>query len=227
MDQPESWLPPNGTRVPEIARFSDLDNDRHAGSEESTTAIPGKVVLVDGRLLENIDRVIIATGYLFTLPFFPPEFHRDDLSPEEADDKVLVTDGTMLHNLHRDIFYIPDPTLAFVGVPFYTATFSLFEFQSIAIAALFSGQALIPSEAEMRAEYERRVEERGYGKAFHILMGKDVEYVANLMEWVNRGREPSRKKTDGYSKEWIEARDEFIKRFRISGSKENVSTDRP
>lgn len=225
MDPPESWLPPNGTRVPEIASFSDLNHEHSEGSEDST-AIPGKVVLVDGRVLEDIDRVIIATGYLFTLPFFPPEYHRDDLPPEKADEKVLLTDGSMLHNLHRDIFYIPDPTLAFVGVPFYTATFSLFEFQSIAIAALFSGQAVIPSEAEMRAEYEQRIKERGYGKPFHILIGKDVQYVADLMEWVNRGRDPSQKKTDGYSKEWIDARDEFVKRFRESGSKENISTDK-
>ncbi|RMZ84051.1 hypothetical protein DV737_g1351, partial [Chaetothyriales sp. CBS 132003] len=220
MDHPESWLPPNGTRVPEVASFGDL----HDGDSDGSTAIPGKVTLVDGQVLEGIDRVIIATGYLFTLPF-ASEFHHDEVAREEADDKVLVTDGTMLHNLHKDIFYIADPTLAFAGVPFYTATFSLFEFQAIAIAALFSGQAVIPSEAEMRLEYKERVKEKGYGKPFHTLIGQDVQYAAELMDWVNRGRELSKKKAEGYSKEWIAARDEFVKNYWKSGSKENVSTN--
>lgn len=113
-------------------------------------AILGKVVLVDGQVIEDIDRAVITTGFHFTLPFFPPEFHGDDVPREKADDKLLITDGTMLHNLHKDIFYIPDPTLAFTGIPFYTATFSLFEFQAITIAAVFSGQAEIPSTDEMR-----------------------------------------------------------------------------
>ena len=217
MDVPESWLPPNGVRVPGIASFSDLQD----GPSDGSGAIPGKVTLVDGQVLEDIDRVIIATGYLFTLPFFPPGFHRDEVPREEADDKILITDGTMLHNLHKDIFYIPDPTLAFTGVPFYTATFSLFEFQAIAIAALFSGQAEIPSTDEMRSQYQERIKEKGYGKPFHTLIGQDVEYAKGLMEWVNKGRDPSSKKTDGYSQEWIEARDQFIKTYFKSGSKEN------
>lgn len=219
MDVPDTWLPPNGTRVGQIASFSDLD----LGHSDPSGAIPGKVTLVDGQVLEDIDRVIIATGYHFSLPFLPLDFHGEDTPREQADEKILVTDGTMLHNLHKDIFYIPDPTLAFTGIPFYTATFSLFEFQAIAIAALFSGQAVLPPAAEMRAEYEDRLKERGHGKPFHTLIGKDVEYAAGLMAWVNTGREPSRRKTDGYTKEWIEARDEFIKEyFGRSGSKENV-----
>lgn len=217
MDTPESWLPPNGTRVPGIASFGDLD----LSDGPSDGAIPGKVKLVDGRVLEGIDRVVVATGYHFTLPFFPPEFHRDDVPREEADDEVLVTDGTMLHNLHKDIFYIPDPSLAFTGVPFYTATFSLFEFQAITIAAVFSGQAEVPSRDEMRREYTERIKEKGHGKPFHTLIGQDVQYAKDLMEWVNRDRDPATKKPDGYSPEWIAAREEFIKTFWERGSKEN------
>ncbi len=220
MDTPESWLPPNGTRVPGIASFGELDDEPSVAAG----AIPGKVVLVDGRVLEDIDRVIVATGYHFTLPFLPRDFHRDDVPREEADGKVLVTDGTMLHNLHKDIFYIPDPSLAFTGVPFYTATFSLFEFQAIAIAAVFSGQAQMPTWDEMTAQYKERIKEKGHGKPFHTLVGQDVQYAKGLMEWVNLGRDPSTKKVDGYSAEWIAAREEFIKTFWERGSKENKST---
>ncbi|KIW21428.1 hypothetical protein PV08_02008 [Exophiala spinifera] len=220
MDTPESWLPPNGVRVPGIASFGELKGT----TSDGTGAIDGKVTLVDGQVLEGIDRVVVATGYHFTLPFFPKEFHRDDVPREEADNKILVTDGTMLHNLHKDIFYIPDPTLAFTGVPFYTATFSLFEFQAIAIAAVFSGQARTPTKEEMLAQYQEGIKEKGYGKPFHTLVGQDVQYAKELMEWVNLGRDPSTKKTDGYSAEWIAAREEFMRTFWERGSKENSST---
>ncbi|KAF7552725.1 hypothetical protein G7Z17_g4112 [Cylindrodendrum hubeiense] len=203
-DHPISMLPENATRVAEVSSFSPLLNG-HSGD---SSAIPGTVTLVDGQVLENIDRVIVATGYQFTLPFLP-EHHRDDLKPEDAGDHVLVSDGLQLHNLHKDIFYIPDPTLAFVGVPFYTATFSLFEFQAIAVAAFFSGQAALPSELELRSEYNQRVKAKGYGKKFHSLWGEDVEYAASLMEWVNQGRAPSEKKPDGYSQTWIETKEKM------------------
>lgn len=166
------------------------------------------MTLVDGRVLEHVDRVIVATGYQFTLPFLP-EYHQDDVKPEDADDRILVSDGLQLHNLHQDIFYIPDPTLAFVGVPFYTATFSLFEFQAIAVASFFSSKATLPSELEMRAEYRKRVKDKGYGKKFHSLWGVDVEYAAALMEWVNHGRPPSDRKPDGYSQKWIETKEKM------------------
>lgn len=217
MDAPESWLPPNATRVPGVAEFSTLEES----SPEVSTAIPGKVVLVDGQVLEDIDRVVIATGFHFTLPFFPPEFHSDDTPREEADERILITDGTMLHNLHKDIFYIPDPTLAFTGIPFYTATFSLFEFQAITIAAVFSGQTGIPSTGEMRAEYLERLSEKGCGKPFHTLIGQDIEYAKGLMEWVNKGRDDATKKTDGYSQEWIQLRDEFMNLYFRTGLKAN------
>ncbi|EXJ92623.1 hypothetical protein A1O3_01175 [Capronia epimyces CBS 606.96] len=214
-DTPVSMLPENATRVAEIASFSPLPEDID-GSGSGSGPIPGTVTLVDGQVLENIDRVIVATGYLFTLPF-APQYHRDDLSPQEADDKVLITDGLQMHNLHDDIFYIPDPTLAFVGVPFFVATFSFFEFQAIAVAAYFAGLTTLPSEAEMREEYKKRVEADGYGKKFHIQQGRDLEYVSRLMAWVNKDLEPSKKKTDGYSEKWIATRDALFKEMTKPG----------
>ena len=92
------------------------------------------------------------------LPFLD-EYNDYTSSAAEANDTVLVTDGTQVHNLHQDIFYIPDPTLAFVGIPFYTATFSLFEFQAIAVTAFLSGVAQLPSTASLRTEYENRVKD--------------------------------------------------------------------
>ncbi len=148
------------------------------------------------------DRVIICTGYHCTYPFLS-SYHRDSITPPQADETALVTDGTQMHNLHKDIFYIPDPTLAFVGVPYHIATFSLFEFQAITVAAVFSEKVPLPKEDEARAEYRRKVEEKGFGRNFHSLRGKDVEYANDLLAWINpsivaAGEAP----VEGHSEEW-------------------------
>lgn len=112
-----------------------------------------------------------------------------------------------MHNLHLDIFYIPDPTLAFVGVPFYTATFTLFEFQAIAVSRVFSGKASLPTEAEMRKIYEDRKAKKGFGRAFHSLKGEEIEYVNGLVEWVNRdgARLGGVERVQGHSDRWLES----------------------
>jgi hypothetical protein len=160
--------------------------------------------LKDGRVLKDIDRVILATGYHFSHPFLLG-LHEDNTLPQDASDTVLVTDGTQIHNLHKDIFYIPDPTLAFVGVPFYTATFTLFEFQAIVVAAVFSGHAWLPKEDEMREEYKKRVQNKGYGRAFHSLREQQVEYVSELLGWINGQAEVTgAEKVESYSEQWLE-----------------------
>lgn len=142
---------------------------------------------------------------------FLREFHQDSKTPDEADDAVIVTDGTQMHNLHKDIFYIPDPSLAFIGVPFFTATFSLFEFQAIVVAAVFSGKADLPSEDDMKAEYRERLEKKGSGKAFHSLKGEEVEYVDALVAWINRdGERTGQVPVKGHSDEWKAAREKLM-----------------
>jgi hypothetical protein len=206
-----SMLSPETKRIAGIASFN-------IPSEEQNTL--GSVTLVDGTILNDIDRVVICTGYLFTLPFLL-DLHDDSITPEHANDTVLITDGTQMHNLHKDIFYIPDPTLAFVGIPFYTATFSFFEFQAIAVAAVFSGRVWVPSEQEMRIEYAERVRRKGSGRALHNLKGVSVEYVEELVEWLNAQAEiTGAEKVEGYSEEWQEEAklmaEKYVKKLKIT-----------
>jgi hypothetical protein len=194
-DIPVAFLPPSVERIGEVASF-DLPTE---GQRK-----PGPITLKDGTVLNGIDRVILSTGYHFSHPFLL-ELHEDTTLPQEASDTVLVTDGTQIHNLHKDIFYIPDPTLSFVGVPFYTATFTLFEYQAIVVAAVLSGHAWLPKEEEMRDEYKKRVETRGYGRAFHSLREQQVEYVTELLAWINAQAEVTgAEKVEGYSERWLE-----------------------
>ncbi|KAL3478541.1 major facilitator superfamily domain-containing protein [Aspergillus californicus] len=207
-----SILPDNGVRISDIARY-EFQDDSPAPDDKP---LPLKVHLKTGQELCGIDTVIICTGYQFSLPFLA-EYHDDSLSPEEADDEIIVTNGNQAHNLHKDIFYIPDPTLAFVGVPFYTATFTLFEFQAIVVANTFAGNANLPSEKIMRHEYSNKVKEKGHGKRFHSLKDVEEQYVNDLLAWINPSRiERGLAPIEGHTETWKtakEAQGERLKAF--------------
>jgi ACS family pantothenate transporter-like MFS transporter len=206
-DLPGDMLPPNAVRVGEIESFNLLDGSANISEKDP---IPGTVTLVDGTILKDIDRVILCTGYHMSLPFLQA-YHRDELEPSAADTTVLITDGSQMHNLYHDIFYIPDPSLAFIGVPFYTATFTLFEFQAITVAKLFAGQASFPPQEQMRNEFNERVRERGFGKSYHSLMGEEAKYVDGLVAWINGS--PGIAEQDlmkGHTEEWHISRASFV-----------------
>ncbi|CAM1501457.1 Fc.00g034410.m01.CDS01 [Cosmosporella sp. VM-42] len=155
-----------------------LDDDR---------PIPGQVVLQDGRVLENIHHIIIATGYLTTYPFLGPILEQPFTSLQNADEKVVTTaDGRTVHNLHEDIFYIPDPTLAFIGVTNFASTFSLYDFQAQVLAAVFAGRVRLPSEVSMRAEQRRRKSRVLPGTLLNSIFLLDDFVIRRLLDWVNK-----------------------------------------
>ncbi|OAL00080.1 FAD/NAD(P)-binding domain-containing protein, partial [Phaeosphaeriaceae sp. SRC1lsM3a] len=159
-DLPASLLPENGYRVDEVVSY-DIPVSGESNQLDPTEPIPATVTLKSGEKLCDIHHVILCTGYHLTLPFLT-HLHSDSTAATQADEQVLVTDGTQFHNLHKDIFYIPDPSLVFIGVPFYTATFTLFEFQAMVVAKVLSGQAKLPSVEGMREEYLEKVKAKGH-----------------------------------------------------------------
>ena len=110
-DLPPSLLPPNATRVADVASFGTLKPSETDNLEDvlkndlESLAIPGTVYLRDGSELTDIHHVIICTGYHISLPFLL-DCHDDEMPASKANDIILVTDGTQVHNLHKDIFYI-------------------------------------------------------------------------------------------------------------------------
>ncbi|KAF2769696.1 FAD/NAD(P)-binding domain-containing protein [Teratosphaeria nubilosa] len=184
-DLPSHLLPANAARVSAVAFFDALP-EQDPG-EDDTAPIPGSVTLVSGERLCNIHQVILATGYHVSFPFMR-QYHDDEKSPAEADEEVLVTDGQQTHNLHKDIFYIPDPTLSFIGVPYHVATFSFFEFQAQALAQVLAGRVTLPQTDVMRKEYNEKLRRKGAGREFHSLKkeGDEIAYVDELVRMVNK-----------------------------------------
>ena len=201
-DLPSHLLPANAARVGGIVSFDLLQS----GELCDDGTIPGTVTLRSGQKLCGIHKVIVCTGYHVSFPFMR-EYHTDFVLPEDADEMVLVTDGQQTHNLHKDIFYIPDPTLAFIGVPYHVATFTLFEFQAMALASVFSGVTKLPSTEAMRNEYRERLKEKGAGRFFHSLKNKrgEINYVNDLVAMVNEGGNTRVVAMKGHSQKWLEA----------------------
>ncbi|CAH0044560.1 unnamed protein product [Clonostachys solani] len=202
----------NAVKVAMVTEFVAFAQNGEEQSSRSKTLdddqpIPGQVILQDGRVLKDIHHVIIATGYLTTYPFLGPALEQPFTSLEEADDKVITTgDARTVHNLHEDIFYIPDPTLAFIGVTQFASTFSLYDFQAQILAAVFAGRVRLPSEASMKAEQRRRKSRVLPGTLLNSIFLLDDVVIRRLLDWVNKeleagGFEP----LSGPDSEWWDA----------------------
>ena len=200
-DLPSHLLPANAARVDGVELFEPLSTTK-LGDDG---AIPGTVILQTGKKLCGLHRIIICTGYHVSFPFMR-EYHNDFVRPEDASETAIVTDGIQTHNLHKDIFYIPDPTLAFIGVPYHVATFTLFEFQAMALASIFSGSTKLPCQSDMRIEYNERLKRKGAGRSFHSLKheGDEIAYVNDLVTMVN-DRKSSGIVMKGHSEKWLQA----------------------
>ncbi|KAI0128012.1 hypothetical protein BJ170DRAFT_398772 [Xylariales sp. AK1849] len=204
-DIPANSLPGTAERVGAIDRF--------VLNEGSSS---GQVLLQDGRTLSDIDNIVLGTGYITSYPFLG-NLQDPSVPTEQADEKIIISsDGFITHNLHKDMFYIPDPTLIFVGVPYYTSTFSLFNFQAEVVARVLAGKVRLPSQEAMLQEYEDRRKGLVEGsKTFHSLMKKEVPYMNGILEWVNRDAATlGYERMTGVGEKWLDRYAFFIEEMQ-------------
>ncbi|KAG1423049.1 hypothetical protein G6F58_003001 [Rhizopus delemar] len=208
------FLPKKVQRVAHVKEFKE-----HQTKKDIQDAV---VELVDGTKITDLDYVIICTGYLFSFHFLEDLHDDEEVSPKRKfnvdQERVLVKDGSQVFNLHKDIFYIPNPTLSFVGIPFHIATFSLFEFQSYAVARVYSGAAKLPEEKAMRAEWYERAHRKGLGREFHAL-GSELEltYIKDIVQWLNEDGKALKKPTiTEHDEEWINIRSNSLAALKKS-----------
>ncbi|KAK4243831.1 hypothetical protein C7999DRAFT_44413 [Corynascus novoguineensis] len=210
-DLPAAMFAPVIRRVGPVDKF--VIEDRRVGSAQ------GAIVLKDGQVIKGIDAIVLCTGYITSYPFLG-SLQATTVPREKADNHVIITsDGYTTHNLHKDLFYIPDPTLAFVGVPYHASAFSLYDFQAQVVARVFAGKAQLPNQKVMRNEYnERKRAISAGGAAFHSLMNKSVEYMQGIQDWMNRdavriGHEPM----DAIDPKWLQSQAKFVNELKDRG----------
>ncbi|KAI0465495.1 hypothetical protein LJB42_000732 [Komagataella kurtzmanii] len=132
----------------------------------------------DNTTISNIDHIIFCTGYLYDFPFLKSYMEGED---------ALITDGQITRRLHRQIFYIPDPSLSFVGIMKNIIPFPLAESQGAVIARVYSGRLELPCEAEMRKDEIEEIKKRGGESKFHsFATPTDVEYAQELASLVDK-----------------------------------------
>ena len=149
--------------VPEIAEFLPKSQGRRG------------VRFVDGRMEEDLDAILFATGYYYSFPFL------SSLEPK------IISTGERVQHLYKQMFYIDDPTIAFLGLPSKIVPFRTIEGQGAVIARVWAGRLELPSKLEMSTWEEMIIAERGAGKAFHVLLfPKDYEYHNDLVDWAAR-----------------------------------------
>jgi Flavin-binding monooxygenase-like/NAD(P)-binding Rossmann-like domain len=145
--------------VPEIVEFLDPKGGNRG------------VQFANGRIEYDIDAVVFATGYFYSFPFL------------KIDPPVII-DGLRTRDVYQQLFHIKHPTLAFPVLPQRIIPFPMAENQAAVVARIWSGRLNLPSEAEMRAWERRLLEDRGEGKAMHILnFPEDADYLNMLYDW--------------------------------------------
>ena len=177
--------------VPEIAEFLPTSVGTRA------------VRFVNGRVEEDFDAIVFATGYYYSFPF---------LSSLES--KIIST-GERVQHLYKHLFYIDDPTITFVGLPSKIIPFRTVEGQGAVIARVWAGRLELPPTPEMSRWEEKAIAERGAGKAFHVLLfPKDIEYHNEIVDWATRAAGHGGKLPMKWSAEeiWVRERFPAIKR---------------
>ncbi|QGA16137.1 hypothetical protein EYB26_003804 [Talaromyces marneffei] len=127
----------------------------------------------DGHVEKDIDHVLFCTGYLYTFPFL------SSLTPP-----VEVPNGSRLNNLFQHIFYYPQPTLTFIGLPLKVIPFPLSEAQAAVIARVYSDRLSLPASDEMKVWEIDWIARYGGDKSFNVLgFPADAEYLNHLHHW--------------------------------------------
>lgn len=172
--------------VPEIVEFLPPIDGRRA------------IRFSNNRIEEDIDAIVFCTGYYYSFPFL------SSITPK------LISNGDRVQNLYKHLFYIPDLTLAFIGLPSKIVPFRTFQGQAAVVARVWSRRLNLPSESEM-AEWEKDlVKERGGGRRFHVLLfPKDFEYHNEMVAWATSAQGNLR----GIPPKWTEEDTWFRERF--------------
>lgn len=131
----------------------------------------------DGSVEADVDAVVFCTGYFYAFPFLHLE-----AAPGHP---PVVTDGACARHLYEHLLYIPDPTLAFIGIPQRVVPLPLSEAQSAWLARVWAGRLPVPTTAAMRAWEAAMLADKGAdgqpAKPIHNLaFPLDMAYINGL-----------------------------------------------
>lgn len=123
----------------------------------------GGLILSDGTVLEDVDELLLCTGYAYSMPFL-----------SEDSGLRISHDGRAIQGLVKQCLCEKHPTLAVIGVPFRIIPFPLFQDQVRFVAGVLTNTLtfdVTPAALREIADKERaELEERGVlGRYIHLL----------------------------------------------------------
>ena len=200
-----------------------------------------------------IHHIILCTGYMISYPYLP-QIHRaqsetatspcESLSEDSATDTssteerhedhlapVVNEEGTVISPLYMHTFALNNPSLAFVGSIYHTATFSLFDFQAQMVARVLAGFAQCPPQSVMVDWCEKLARKQGLTRNLRSLRadGEEIRFVNEIVDWMNDewrklGPDTQTAKMVGHTPAWIERyqlRKGIVKRILTEGTLED------
>ncbi|THV08181.1 FAD/NAD(P)-binding domain-containing protein [Dendrothele bispora CBS 962.96] len=176
------FIPKNTTMIPEVKSFNPLGT--------ATKMSEGTIELFNGTKIAGIDHVLVCTGFRYTYPFLPQYINPSLRGNETASEgpQPLVTDGSHVRSLHLDLFYIEEPTLAFININGGMQSFVYAEYLAAAAASVWKGHAKLPTQNEMWRTYSQRL--RDFGGIFEkhwLFLGSGAAdgEMRYFVAWVN------------------------------------------
>jgi cation diffusion facilitator CzcD-associated flavoprotein CzcO len=135
------------------------------------------VIFEDGSVLENVDKIIFATGYHWNYQFLPETVFNKSTGGYENQ----PTSASRVKGLYYDTFNIEDPTIGFVGIGLTAIKFHTLETSAAALAGVWSNIKKLPSKEEQYAWEAKRLSETAENVSFHY-------YPWNIVKglWVDK-----------------------------------------
>ncbi|EGV64789.1 FAD/NAD(P)-binding domain-containing protein [Yamadazyma tenuis ATCC 10573] len=118
-----------------------------------------------GEKVSDIDEVIFCTGYLYDVPFL----------------KLDICKKRYIQDLYRQMFYVQDPSLTFVGLGKDVSPFPFAEAQSSIIARYYSGRLKLPTSDEMKSVADEELKTKG-DRLHGLKFPKEGEYINGLFQ---------------------------------------------
>ncbi|KAF1813609.1 putative flavin dependent monooxygenase [Eremomyces bilateralis CBS 781.70] len=170
-------------------RFKD-NTTTHAGLV-SVDPVGRTVRFSDGEEAKDIDVLLFATGYLYTLSFL-----------SRLDPAAITPAGRRVQRTFEHLFYWPDPTLSFLALPQRVVPFPLSEAQASVVARVYAGRLDTPSQEAMKKWEDDRIEQRGEGESFHLMpFPEDLEYINQMVDWAAHADKREGLENDGLGKQ--------------------------
>lgn len=175
--------------IPQVANVESLSSD-------------GSVRLEDGSTIDDIDDILLCTGYRFDFPFLDP-----------ASGVKVTEDGRVVDGLVSHCLALKMPTLFLIGVPIQVVPFPLFEDQAKFFCSVLKGAVTMDTLRKLHQSESEEFKIMGYQRKYlHKLGDRQWEY-RRVQASLSRFPSPSMNVIEMYN-DCRAARNRSVRTFR-------------